>query len=1596
MRYLIAAGTRHYRRHPGLAELPLAHDDVDRIVRFLTTPKMGYTRVLEAVSEDPTAAGFEDALSEWCIGADLTADDVLTIYYAGHGDEPMPGARYRLACADSREGHSRSWLSLGNLAESLATSPIRHVLFIIDACHAAVGVTEIGAITQSIVATRPRSDAYGSGTWVLASARHRDEAKDGAFVTRFVAACELGEGPSQRHLSPATVADRVNNAFVSLGERQRAACSSIDQAKRPPFFLNPDFDPSAEISAAGARAGESSDLASHFEPRGRGVEQVYDPGSYFTGRGRALTTLHSRLAGAEGHGALAVTAEPGSGKSAVLGRLVLDGYSDVSINARHQVLDDLVGRLATAADLSATNPTALLRALANRTRPFRIVVDSLDEAGPAGDRAEAQRIAWELLRPLATVPCVRLVIGTRRELLPYIGDRVQVVDLDDAEYSGDTSTSEYVERILTDVSSPYTSLPQSARAIAEEVARRAGHCFLVARMAASALLRGDAINTRVPGWAESLPSDVGGAFEAYLRRLPDERRDASTWLLTTLAFSEGHGLPRKFWLRVARRLCGLPLREAEVDTLLEEEGSYLSTVPVAGVKHFRLYHQALTDHLRQRILRHRDLQDIAERFVDTLLELTPDRDWSRAHPYVRSHLATHAAAAGTIEDLVADPSFVLAAEPTGLLVAVRHVRHDPALAMAVERCADVLVNATPQGVDRAARLAFAAESNGASELARRAEALSTSVQRVRVESRPVTPHRIIGRHEEVSYSTTRFAHSWMLEDAVLPDGSRVILGVSRHAPYKNVPDAPVPQVHVWAVDDPSRSTVLPHPDAVVDLALLPADQGQTLVATLDRVGDLRVWNLVDQTLVRHVLDTGYQAILDTGELRDGTPIVVCRDKRRVVAHDAMAGPVLEVACELPGEPANWPEATACLIRLNGEPNLVVCDAAQGTVALWALEGSRDHSVLLEDLDKPVLREEVLQGESAATVVIQEGSYNSSTGQRRMFLLDCGSGRASVSALYADRGWRRGAFVSPSESERLYVFVDSQNRIQMYSAETGLSDAVTPQAATDHFIPIQVSLHGRVHAVVGGFTEGICVLDCTTGMPVSAPLRGHEGSVVAVRLLSPAGAEGLDILTLGNDGTVRLWHWRHEDHGRHMDHEVERREMSSLFAMAHTEAIYGWAARPDVVVASSWGGFRQVDVAALNCARAGHGKLIARDLLDTHNAEETWVEAPDGTVHILVKSEEIVDTEPETLVKASFCWHRLATSGTVLSASPEQLGLVPWDVECHLVAATTLHPWIRMVGYCADSGRLYAAQSPDSETLTMPSWWSVDHANDMVYSSAFASRTGHAVLMVGVRKAAVRGDLLADRLVDVDGEDANTPTCGFFWDATAGQALRSAPVALPARLTALVPHHAAEGTRYVAMACRDGITAVLDLDTYSTHIVHPPSSRSGGRGSLRDLPRGNRYFLRWADTPGGPVLLFMDTAEDDESTPRPVAVWDSAHPEAPTRTLALRARCLLWTGAAPNGEPLVAISDEHGVALCHLPSGERVWATPLPALVTSLTALPSNPNLDLAVGTQQGVVLLRPRLTDVWRQRLGVDLPGSAQGPARTDSAVMRPKSTPNR
>ncbi|WP_049651614.1 caspase domain-containing protein [Kitasatospora sp. MY 5-36] len=1538
MHYLIAAGTSSYGADE-FPRLPCALNDVERVAEFLTAPAMGYTRVLGEVSRDPVSTEFEDALSDWCASGRLTTEDVVVVYYAGHGDQSVPGAPYRLACADTRLSRPRSWLSPQNMAEVLAASPLRNVLFVIDSCHAAIGSTEIQAVTDGIAASRRRGDDSGAGTWVLASARHRDLADDGGFVPRFIEVCATGDGPSQRYLSPSTVAAKVNQAFTAEGRRQRVACSSNHQSAQPPFFPNPGYDASAEVGEREV-AADASDLSSHFEPRGRGVEHVHDPGSYFTGRRKALGRLRDTMAGPGRRGALVVTAAPGSGKSAVLGRLVLEGYSDVSVNARHQSLEALVARLAAAADVRATDPAALLTALAKRKAPLRIVIDSLDEAGPAGDRTEARRIAWDLLRPLGAVPCVRLVVGSRWELLPHIGEQVSAIDLDSSEYADDTSTAEYVRRILGDAGSPYSGLEEQIAAIAAEVARRARHCFLVARMTASALLCGDVLDTTVPGWAESLPSDVGGAFEAYLRRVPHHRAEAVMALLTALAFGEGNGLPRRIWLLVASRLSGIALREADIDALVEEDGSYLAWAEVSRTKHFRLYHQELTDYLRQRTLKVRDLQDVQEGFVEVLLDLTPGRRWEQALPYIRQHLATHAAAAGSIQELVEDPSFILATDPTELLPAVRHTSCDPVLAMVVERFVGL---PAPSGLDRAALLAFTAESHGAAVFARRAEGLSSSVQRIRVEARTVTPHRIVGRHHDGTYSTTSVVGRWYFDDLVLPNRNRAVLALASGRP----------EVYVWMIDTPALSTTLMHSSRVTHVRALPSTSDHALAVTLDALGDLRVWNISDQDVVHHIQEAHYRTILDVGELDDGTPVVVCHSQDRITIIDSAGKTLLEAPAD--------PTATAALVRYSDDTtHLVICDSGSGEVTEFSAADNWAKTILVDGLIGASIFDHPSRELGSPLIALWEPEEEVSG---RILLLDCENAQICTAIRLLDHP-RNGSFIRHGLQHVAFV-VESLGFIATYSSATGLTEKTRTHATMNHlFLPFTLAGDSRVRAARASLDSDVDIIDCTTGSSTGYTLCGHESAASGLHMLAQSDICSRDILTVSNDGTARLWNVRFD--GRlpadSIENHEERRHDKSTTVLIHS-----WSVRSQDFIVGSWVGLRLVSSTSLDQGSDTYEPLIAHNLPEV-NALGFDVHAEDknGNFHLL--SRRSGERRGNNLT-TGFSWHQLTIDGSIVNSPVSVPADTPWGTECHLIPPIAEHSEVRMVGFDSENGRIFYSTSP-GETIVTDSPWKVDTESTAAFTAGFTIASGDTVLFIAIAKESPQRDFSTTGYGTFAGaSDSDSLVHIYLWNATTRQPINDKLIALPTTPASLAPHHDAAGTRYIAIATTDNHVMVLDLENNRFHTVYPPQPKVG-ISELRTLANDCSYYLRWADTKSGdPALVYMPGLGHDDTDLSPVVVWDSTHPAVAARELPIRARRLLWTGAAPSGDALLAISDEFGIRLFSLPDAEEVWSTPLPALITSLAARPHSPHLDLGVATQQGVVLIRPRLTPYWKRRL---------------------------
>ena len=451
----------------------------------------------------------------------------------------------------------------------------------------------------------------------------------------------------------------------------------------------------------GWRLDHDPALRTHWLPRARGSELESDSGAwYFTGRTEARRAVCAWLDGDSP--LLVVTGGPGTGKSALLAHVLVGADPrwaarvpapgprpapeaiDVALHLRGLTVDDVVARLAGSADVRAADAGELLVALRDRRQaaggPVTVLCDALDEAATV---EESLRIA-RLIAELAGAGVARVVVGARTAPAGSLRARVRrawgrtaaEIDLESERYLRRADVAEYVARRLAgeDTEGRY---PDAAAlgAIAEDVAVRSRHNFLVAQLTSRWLLL-----PGTPAWDagaagdDELPSTVGEAMEKYLDTFGPDRALVDR-ILTALAFAEGGGLPRnELWPRIAETLHpGHPVSAADLARVFDSAATYLveTTVRPDGSPTYRLYHEVLDEHLREGCT----LPAPHRAVVGTLIATVPVREgrrvWVEADPYVREQLAWHAARAGALDDLIVDAGFLVYAEP-GPLLAVLH------------------------------------------------------------------------------------------------------------------------------------------------------------------------------------------------------------------------------------------------------------------------------------------------------------------------------------------------------------------------------------------------------------------------------------------------------------------------------------------------------------------------------------------------------------------------------------------------------------------------------------------------------------------------------------------------------------------------------------------------------------------------------------------------------------------------------------------------------------------------------------------------------------------------------------------------------------
>jgi hypothetical protein len=577
-RHFVAIATSVYDNPPWDTQaLSGVTDEVAAMRRWLCgedgdgTGTVVFTHRHDDLADNPPLKAIEDRLRNPPAMQRWRDSDAAVLYVTGHG-HTQDGAHWIvLRETESGERLPATALRTADLISWLKATRIQHLLLLLDMCHA-------GQVTSDTV--RFDRDVPKGWLGLAVAAKHESAAVQALtravdrFLAEVRATAKYGQEP---FLLQRDFVDFLQQDLDQAGQTLTYVFSRVPNAGPHECLPNPHYRPSPATRVAESRqdlALLEADVLAHWGPRARGVQTHTDTGWLFTGRATLMRTLIMFTTAAPG--AMLVTGAAGTGKSAVLARLVTlsdptfidrhhdrmekidpglrpaPGAIDAAILATGKTSADVLGQLCAAFDVPrSARETAdpampgfepLLRDwqtwLAGRTAPLTLVVDALDEA------TDPTALLTGLLERLdphpGTTRRLRLLVGVRGprqdpDTAPSTGpaptgpddSRHTLADLaetrlhatrvsvDEEPWWQDTDLARYITEILTTTpGTPYTSehTPLAAR-IAAAVTARAERSFLIGRITATSLAaRPAVIDPTDPAWLTGIDDGVTGAF----------------------------------------------------------------------------------------------------------------------------------------------------------------------------------------------------------------------------------------------------------------------------------------------------------------------------------------------------------------------------------------------------------------------------------------------------------------------------------------------------------------------------------------------------------------------------------------------------------------------------------------------------------------------------------------------------------------------------------------------------------------------------------------------------------------------------------------------------------------------------------------------------------------------------------------------------------------------------------------------------------------------------------------------------------------------------------------------------------------------------
>jgi len=908
----------------------------------------------------------------------------------------------------------------------------------------------------------------------------------------------------------------------------------------------------------------------HWRPRARGVSIESERGWRFRGRAAALSAIVSWLDRATpDRRVLVITGSPGVGKSAVLGRIITTaddriraslppddetvraslGSVSCAVHAKGKTALEVAEEIARAA--SATMPgepgdlaPAIRAALGQDDRiRFNVIIDALDEAAsPAQARAIMDRIVLPLTETCSDVGA-QVIIGTRQrddggDLLVRFGGALAVIDLDDPGYFDQDDLAAYALACLQLAGderpgNPYADDALATR-MAARIARMSGPNFLIAGLIA----RSHGLHDTQAAEPDRLgfTATVDSALAAYMERLSPVARVPAAHALTALALAEAPGLPATLWQLAVEALYGTSVRVEDLTRfarssaasfLVETSGDSTpdrrngNAVPV-----YRLFHQALNDallHARADITPRADDERALTRAFMTHGRLS---GWQEASDYLLRSLPGHAEAAGLVDDLLTDDTYLLHANLRRLMQVAGHA------AAANARRRTQLLHMTPEAIaalpgERAALLSVteALDDLGTTYRAggweapyhARWAAAQPSRERAVLQGhqgwvRAASAVTVNGQDMLASCGddgTVRIWESRTGEQRAILRGHhgrvKAVCAVTVNGQDMLASGGEDGTVRIWDPAMGAQHAVLEATPGLVMAVCAVSVNGRQLLASAGNDATVRLWDPAAGT--QHAVIRGHQ-----GAVYAVCPVTVngrqllasAGNDRTVRLWDPAAGTQHAMIRGHQGGVHG-----VCPVTVNGQ-DMLASAGFDGTVRLWDPATGTQHAVLRGHQGAvyavcPVTadgQQLLASAGNDATVRL----WDPATGTQHAVL------RGHQRAVYA---------VCPvtADGRQLLASASSDGTVRLWDPQAGEQQA-TPQRHRGHVRAVRaVTLSGQQLLASAGNDATVRLWDPRTGKQ-HAILQGHQRAVYAV---CPVTADGRQLLaSAGNDRTVRLW------------------------------------------------------------------------------------------------------------------------------------------------------------------------------------------------------------------------------------------------------------------------------------------------------------------------------------------------------------------------------------------------------------------------------------------------------------------------------------------